>query len=167
MLTRNRLRSAVRAHPDHNRWNGVSEDFLLHHLRKTRHRLAAGLDKVNHDTAMARPQDAGRNFHHSRKVARIANRPDAFRTMSHMRPKMRCSPKCARQRLLLLHRGFMAEALHVQRAVEMVASVDIPTPVLARHHDEKFGFLGTLNPQRQPEIGAFADRHRVPMFIWN
>jgi hypothetical protein len=63
MLTRNRLRSAIRAHPDHNRWNGVSEDFLLHHLRKTRHRLAAGLDKVNHDTAMAWPQDAGRNFH--------------------------------------------------------------------------------------------------------
>src|SRR6516165_7215213 len=61
-----RLRSAVMStHPDHNPWNGVSEDSFLYHI-KAIERLAVRLDKVNHDTAITRPQDTGRNFHYSR-----------------------------------------------------------------------------------------------------
>ena len=108
-------------HPDHNPWNGVSEDSFLYHI-KAIERLAVRLDKVNHDTAITRPQDTGRNFHHSREVGRIANRSDTPWTVSHLRPEVLRSLEGARQRLKFLRDMFVSEALHVHRAVEVRAS---------------------------------------------
>src|ERR1700674_756292 len=50
------------------------------------------------------------------------------------------------------------------RAVEMITVVNVPCPIAPRHHHEKFALRGTLDPQRQPEIGAFAEYDHVPMF---
>src|ERR1700730_212760 len=61
----------------------------------------------------------------------------------------------------------MAETFHVQRAVAVIARVRVPPAIAARDHDEKFALRGTPNPQRQPKVGVFADRHRVPMFTRN
>src|SRR5262245_52280117 len=135
----------LRAHPDHNPWNGVSENFFLYDVSPIEW-LAAWLDKVNHDTAVARPQHARRNFDHSGKVGRIANRPDAFRRVSHICPKVRCSPKRARQRLQFVRLGFTAEALHVPRPVEVIACVNVPAWIVTRHHDEEFTLPGTPDP---------------------
>src|SRR5262249_45350675 len=62
---------------------------------------------------------------------------------------------------------FLSKALHVHRAVQVVARVNVPSRILARHHDEKFAFLGTLEPQRQPEIRSISNRYRVTILACN
>src|SRR5262249_15966163 len=69
--------------------------------------------------------------------------------------------------LKFLRDMFVSEALNVHRAVKVVARVNVPPRVLARHHDEKLAFLGTLDPQGQPEIRPISNRHRVTILAWN
>jgi len=91
----------LRADSDHNPGKGVAKDFLPNDGVKERHRLAAWFYKVNDNVAVAWPQHSRRNFDNSRKVGRIANRPDAFRPVPHIHPEMLCSAERARQRLAL------------------------------------------------------------------
>src|SRR5262249_33632809 len=112
-------------------------------------------------------QDTGRNFHHSREVGRIANRSHTLWTVPHLRPEVLRSLEGSGQGLKFLRDTFVSEALHVHRAVEVVARVNVPARVLARHHNEKLAFLGTFDPQRQPEIRPISNRHRVTILAWN
>ncbi len=76
-----------------------------------------------------------RNFDDPRERGQIANGADAFRIVSHIRSEVRRSPKRARQRLALLRNRLLIEALLVQRAVEVIACVRVPTPITARNED--------------------------------
>lgn len=102
------------------------------------------------------------------KSGRIANRANALRTVASIRPEVLCSSEHACQRLALRRRiELMAETLHVERAVEMITRVRVPLPIAARHHDKEFALPGPPDPQRQPEFGAVAECHCVPVFTWN
>ncbi len=87
-----------------------------------------------------------RNFDDPRERGQIANGADAFRIVSHIRSEVRRSPKRARQRLALLRNRLLIEALLVQRAVEVIACVRVPTPITARNEDEKLGLWGVPIP---------------------
>jgi hypothetical protein len=107
----------LRADSDHNPRKGVAKDFLPNDGVKERHRLAAWFYKANYNVAVAWPQHSRRNFDNSRKVGRIANRPDAFRPVPHIHPEMLCSAERARQRLALWQPELAVAALAVERAV--------------------------------------------------
>jgi hypothetical protein len=155
-----------RVDSDHNPWDDVTKDFFLNDI-KPWHGLAAWLYKVNYNSAVARTQHTRRNFDDSRKGGRVANCPDAFRTVTHGTPEVLLSLEFSRQRLAYWQMVSSAEALPVQRTVEVITCVNVPIPIASWHHDEKLALPGTANPQRRPEIGAFADRHRVSMFTGN
>src|SRR6516164_2613892 len=105
-----------------------AEDFFLYHIKPIE-RLAVRLDKVNHHTAITRPQDTGRNFDHSREVGRITNRSDTFWTVPHLRPEVLRSLEGIRQALKSLRDTFVSEALPVHRAVEVVTCVNVPAAI--------------------------------------
>src|SRR4029077_5959800 len=122
-----------------------------------------GLDQVHHDLTIARPQYARPDFKNSRKVSRVANRPDGFRTVARKRSNVLRSPERVGQRLGLLLAEFAAEALRVKGAVAVIAVVRIPASIGTRDHDVNVALLRTPDPQREPQIGAFADGHRIAM----
>ena len=113
---------------------------------------------------MTRPQNVGRDFKHVRKGSRVTNRANGFGTVAGVRSDVHCSTERARQRLTPLRRSKLsAEALGVESAVVVVALVRVPISICARNHYIDISLLRTPNPQREPQIGAFADGDRVSM----
>jgi hypothetical protein len=101
------------------------------------------------------------DFKNSGKVSRVANRPDGFRTGAEKRSNVLSSPERICQWLALLLREFAAEALRVKGAVAVIAVVRIPASIGTRDHDVNIALLRTPDPQREPQIGAFANGHRI------
>src|SRR5207253_2554685 len=94
----------------------------------------------------------------------ITNGSNALRYMASPDSEVLSSPKWAGQGLAFLRwEHFTAMALHVAGAVEMVTCVWVPVSIAHRQHDEKLAPPRTPNPQREPEVGALSDCHRVPM----
>ena len=107
----------------------------------------AWLHEVHRDSAMARPQHAGRDLDNPVEGRRIADGPDAFRGVAIVRPEVLASPEHARQRLALLGwKDLAVMALHVQGAVEVITRVRVPVLIAARQHDEKLANPRTPNP---------------------
>jgi hypothetical protein len=51
--------------------------------------------------------------------------------------------------------------LQVERAVEVVACVNVPVSIAPWNHDEELALARTPRPQRQPQVGTFPDRNGV------
>lgn len=132
---------------------------------RPRDRRGAGLYEINGNGTIHRAQDTGRNFDNARKGSRVANRTNPFWTVPSVRAEVLCSAERV-QRLALLRAMFVAKALRVKRAVEMIAGVWVPSAIRPRHHDENLSFLRTPHPQCEPKVRAFPNCHRVQMFAW-
>lgn len=132
---------------------------------RPRDRRRAGLYEINGNGTIHRAQDTGRNFDNARKDSRVANRTNPFWTVPSVRAEVLCSAQRV-QRLALLRAMFVAKALRVKRAVEMIAGVWVPSAIRPRHHDENLSFLRTPHPQSEPKVRALPNCHRVQMFAW-
>jgi hypothetical protein len=59
----------------------------------------------------------------------------------------------------------MVVTFGVQGSVEVIACVRIPVWLAARLEDEKLALRRTTDPQRQPEVIAFAERNGISIFV--
>jgi hypothetical protein len=170
MPQRQRLRSLRLDYSDHNRREDVGKDFSIDLGTGPFNRLRAWFYEVHYNCAMEWAQYAFCNFDDSREVCRIANLSDVLRPMPMVRPEIHCSPERVCQRF-----GASAAEGPSGRSSSCAAChrggnltcMRIPITVGARDHDEGLALRRSLDPQRQPEIRAFADRYRVPMFTRN
>jgi len=97
-----RRQSPARPNCDHDPRKNVTKDFSPGYLGPRESCwMATRLNKVDRDLAVAGPQNTRRNFDNPGEGSRVANRPDAFRTIASKRYKVLRSLKRARQGLTL------------------------------------------------------------------
>jgi hypothetical protein len=144
-----RVWHCVFADSDHNPRQRVFEGLPSDFDKGPSYWLAIRLYKVNYNGAISRPKDTGLDFENAGKGDRVANCPNAFRTVPTVRSQVLCSSEWAsHQWLELFLQADAAITLRVKRSVEMIANVSVPAPISTRHHDEKFAFRRTSDPQR-------------------
>ena len=171
--TRRALRASNGPHCNYNPRNNVRKGLLDGDICPgERPRRFAWLDEVHLDPTFTRRQYAGGDLDNPSEKCRITNHADASRGVPRVVPKVLGARDGARQWLAALRNHYAVVALHVKGAVEVVTRVRIPLfeterqkdERFARQHDEELAIGGTLNPQRQPEVGTLLDCHCVSMF---
>src|SRR5262249_29141040 len=105
-----------------------------------------GFDEIHADVAVSWTQNTGWHLDDAGVVGGVADRSNGRRTIARIHAEVLCSPEDTGQRLALLGHGLVAMAFHVERAIAMIASVDIPRGIATRKHDEVFALWRTTDP---------------------